>query len=343
MHTSRATKLRVGVFDVRLPTVWALTTGEAGMRSQVLGLCDRLGFAFTEKRIGLRAPWRWLPGHLCPCPLRGLAAEGDALAPPWPDLLISCGRRSTAAAIAIRRASGGRTLTVHLQHPRTPPGRFDLVIAHPHDGIAGANVILTETTIHRVTPEKLDAAAAQFGPLYADLARPRLAVLLGGRTRRGGFSPGDITRFVAILAAFRAQGHAVMITPSRRTEPALREALAARFANDPQITLWDGTGDNPYFGMLALADRIVVTADSTSMVSEALSTGKPVDLFSFSAMGPRHHLFARRLAALGHVHDLDIDADVAQARPATTPPPDAGTIAADRISALLRQRLGDAA
>src|SRR6056297_1543837 len=141
MHTSRATKLRVGVFDVRLPTVWALTTGEAGMRSQVLGLCDRMGLAFTEKCIGLRAPWRWLPGHLCPCPLRGLAAEGDALAPPWPDLLISCGRRSTAAAIAIRRASGGRTLTVHLQNPRTPPDHFDLVIAHPHDGIAGANVI----------------------------------------------------------------------------------------------------------------------------------------------------------------------------------------------------------
>jgi len=343
MHTSRATKLRVGVFDVRVPTVWALTTGEAGMRSQALGLCERLGFAFTEKRIGLRAPWRWFPGHLCPFPLRGLAAGGDALAPPWPDLLISCGRRSTAAAIAIRRESRGRTLAVHLQNPRTPPDRFDLVIAHPHDGIAGANVILTETTIHRVTPEKLDAAAAQFAAQYAGLTQPRLAVLLGGRTRHGGFSPGDITRFVAILAAFRAQGHAVMITPSRRTEPALREALTARFADDPQITLWDGTGDNPYFGMLALADHILVTADSTSMVSEALSTGKPVDLFGFAGMGPRHRVFTQRLAAQGHVHILDDHADVVQARPVTTPPPDAGDIAAERISALLRQRLADQA
>jgi mitochondrial fission protein ELM1 len=339
MHTSRATKLRVGVFDVRIPTVWALTTGEAGMRSQALGLCERLGFAFTEKRIGLRAPWRWLPGHLCPFPLRGLAAGGDALAPPWPDLLISCGRRSTAAAIAIRHESRGRTLAVHLQNPRTPPDRFDLVIAHPHDGIAGANVILTETTIHRVTPEKLDAAAAQFAAQYADLAQPRLAVLLGGRTRHGGFSPGDITRFVAILAAFRAQGHSVMITPSRRTEPALRDAIAARFRDDPQVALWDGSGDNPYFGMLALADRILVTADSTSMVSEALFTHKPTDLFAFSGMGPRHHVFAQRLAERGHAFILE-DADaLASPRPETVPAPDAGLLARERVMAMLERHL----
>lgn len=328
---------------MRLPTVWALTTGEAGMRSQVLGLCDRLGFAFTEKRIGLRAPWRWFPGHLCPFPLRGLAADSDVIAPPWPDLLISCGRRSTAAAIAIRRASHRRTLTVHLQNPRTPTDRFDLVIAHPHDGISGTNVILTETTIHRVTPEKLKAAATQFSMRYAGLAPPRLAVLLGGRTRRGGFSSDDITRFIAILAAFRAQGHTIMITPSRRTESALREALAVRFAHDPRVALWDGSGDNPYFGMLALADRFLVTADSTSMVSEALSTGKPVDLFNFSGMGPRHHLFARRLAAQGHVQCLHTDTDVVQERPATTPPPDAASVAEKRIRTLLRQRLEDSA
>lgn len=339
MHTSRAMKLRVGVFDVRIPTIWALTTGEAGMRAQALGLCERLGFAFTEKRISLRAPWRWLPGHLCPFALRGLAADGDALAPPWPDLLISCGRRSTAAAIAIRRAARGRTLTIHLQNPRTPPDRFDLVIAHPHDGIAGENVMLTETTIHRVTPEKLDAAGAAFAARHAGFAHPRLAVLLGGRTRHGRFSAKDVARLVEILAAFRAQGHSVMITPSRRTEPALREAIAARFRDDPQVALWDGSGDNPYFGMLALADRILVTADSTSMVSEALFTGKPVDLFEFSGMGPRHHVFARRLAERGHAVILE-DADaLASDRPETVPAPDAGMLARERVMAMLKRHL----
>jgi mitochondrial fission protein ELM1 len=339
MHTSRAMKLRVGVFDVRIPTIWALTTGEAGMRAQALGLCERLGFAYTEKRIGLRAPWRWLPGHLCPFALRGLAADGDALAPPWPDLLVTCGRRSTAVSIAIRRASRGRTLTVHLQSPRTPPNRFDLVIAHPHDAITGDNVMLTETTIHRVTPDKLAAASAEFAARYSNLAHPRLAVLLGGRTRHGGFAAQDVARLVDILAGFRAQGHSVMITPSRRTEPALREAIASRFHDDPQLALWDGTGENPYFGMLALGDRILVTADSTSMVSEALATGKPVDLFEFSGMGPRHRVFAQRLAERGHAAILDDAGALATPRPETTPPPDAGELASARVRAMLESHM----
>lgn len=332
-------KLRVGVLDVRVPTIWALTTGEAGMRSQVLGLCERLGFAFAEKRIRLRAPWRWLPGHLCPFPLRGLAADGDALSPPWPDLIVSCGRRSTAASIAIRRVSGGRTLTVHLQNPRTPPDRFDLVIAHPHDGISGSNVMLTETTIHRVTPEKLAEARAHFADRLASLSQPRLAVLLGGRTRHGGFSAPDIARFIASLAAYRAQGYSVMITPSRRTETALTEAVAARFHDDPQLWLWDGAGDNPYFGMLALADRILVTADSTSMASEALATGKSVDLFSFAGLGPRHRAFAQRLAEQGYAYLPTDPAAIGDSRPETKPPPDAGALAARRVAAMLERHM----
>ncbi len=324
---------------MRVPTIWALTTGEAGMRGQVLGLCERLGLAFTEKRIGLRAPWRWLPGHLCPFPLRGLAAGSDALVPPWPDLLISCGRRSTAAAIAIRRVSGGRTLTVHLQNPRTPPDRFDLVIAHPHDEIDGANVMLTETTIHRVTPDKLEAAAAQFADHFAPLDEPRLAVLLGGRSRHGGFSARDTNRLVASLAAYRAVGYSVMITPSRRTEAAVTEAVAARFHDDPQVSLWDGDGHNPYLGMLALADHILVTADSTSMVSEALATSKPVDLFAFDGMGQRHRVFAQRLATNGHAHLLTGPEAIGATRPDTAPPPDAGILAAKRVAAMLERHL----
>ena len=91
------------------PIVWAVTTGEAGMRAQALGLAEALGHPFEERRIALRRPWRWLPGHLCPFPLMGLDAAHDILAPPWPDILITCGRRSTAVSIAIRKRSRGNT------------------------------------------------------------------------------------------------------------------------------------------------------------------------------------------------------------------------------------------
>ena len=89
---------------------WVLTTGETGMRSQVIGLAEATGLPFHEKQIRLRAPWSWLPGHLCPFALSGLDRAHDRLDPPWPRILISCGRRSTAASIAVRRASRGHTL-----------------------------------------------------------------------------------------------------------------------------------------------------------------------------------------------------------------------------------------
>lgn len=271
------------------------------MRAQVLGLAEALGFGFQEKQIGLRAPWRWFPGHLCPFPLRGLDASRDLLAPPWPDLLISCGRRSTAAAIAIRRAARGRTFAVHLQHPRTPPHHFDLVFAHPHDSLTGANVHLTATTIHRVTPGKLATARAGFAGSGAMPPAPVTGVLLGGRTRRGGFVDADIEALRDLLTAERRSGASLYMTPSRRTEPHVVAALREHFTGDDAVQIWDGQGDNPYLRLLAGSDRLIVTADSTSMISEALATGRPVGLFRFSGMSPRHHLFAENLAAAGHV------------------------------------------
>lgn len=306
------------------------------MRAQAIGLAEAIGRPFVEKRIVLRAPWRWLPGHLCPFALSGLAPEGDRLDPPWPDLLISCGRRSTAAAIAIRKASGGRTLAVHLQNPLTPVSAFDLVIAHPHDGLSGDNVLLVETTIHRVTPDKLAEGRERFATAFAPLPSPRLGVLVGGRTKKGGFSEADAERLVAALGAHRSGGGGLMITTSRRTEPHVLAAIEARFAGDPGAFLWRGEGENPYFGILAHADRLLVTADSTSMASEALSTGRPVDLFDFSGLGRRHLLFAERLRRLGHAGSPE--------RPAlegAPVPEEAARIAARRVVALLESRRKD--
>lgn len=305
------------------------------MRAQALGLAEALGFDFHEKQIGLRAPWRWFPGHLCPLPLRGLDASRDRLAPPWPDLLISCGRRSTAAAIAIRKAAGGRTFTVHLQHPRTPPDHFDLVFAHPHDSLSGANVHLTPTTIHRVTAEKLAAARNAFAGTGRLPPRPITGILLGGRTRRGGFADADIRALLDLLTAERAGGASLHMTPSRRTEPHVVTALREHFTGDDGVEIWDGRGDNPYFWLLASSDRLIVTADSTSMTSEALATGRQVGLFRFSGMSPRHHLFAENLAAAGHVSLLP-----GRWRPDHTPPPDAAREAAAIVRARLERHHG---
>src|SRR4051794_26623711 len=106
--------------------IWVLTTGKAGMRSQALGLAEAVGLAIEEKRIAVGAPWSWLPGGLLPMPLSALASTSDRLEPPWPRLVVACGRRSIDAALAVRRLSGGRTLAAYVQNPEWGLRKFDL-------------------------------------------------------------------------------------------------------------------------------------------------------------------------------------------------------------------------
>lgn len=246
--------------------VWTVTTGEAGMGSQVEGLAEALGWPFESFAVRVGEPWSWLPAHR---QLPGLLKHGikQDLGPPWPDILITCGRRSAAVSVAVRRAAGGRTFTVHVQDPRAPARYFDLVVPPDHDGLAGPNVVATRAALHRVTPEKLAAAAAEWEERLGDL---NVAVLLGGSTRSHRFTPEIVAALADGLAGLDGP---IAVTPSRRTGAEVVATLKARL---PDAWFWDGIGANPYLGMLALARHIVVTEDSVSMTSEAIATGKPV-------------------------------------------------------------------
>ena len=116
---------------------------------------------------------------MCPGALLGLGADSDPVVPPWPELLITCGRRSAAISIAVGKASNGRTFRVHVQNPHTPLGCFDLITPPRHDRMQGANVIPTRGALHRATPGRLAEQAAKFAPRFAHLPRPLVAVLVG--------------------------------------------------------------------------------------------------------------------------------------------------------------------
>ena len=246
--------------------VWAVTTGEAGNVSQAEGLAEALGWPFESLTVRLRRPWSWLPAHRQP---PGLLCCGlhERLAGPWPDLLIGCGRRSASVSAAVRRAAGGRTFTAHILDPRADIRLFDLVVPMAHDGLAGPNVVATHAALHRITPEKLAAAGAEWRERLGGL---NVAVMLGGQSRSHRFTRETLNRLASGLAGLEGD---IAVTPSRRTQPDVVDALKARL---PQAWFWDGTGGNPYLGMLALARHVVVTEDSVSMISEAISTGKPV-------------------------------------------------------------------
>jgi len=267
----------------------------AGTENQCLAVAEALGVAFNVKRITLRQPWKAMSPYLG---FEQSWSFSPSLPPPWPDLLIASGRKSIAVSRYIKRMSGGRTFTVQIQDPRIAPKHFDIVAIPHHDPTRADNVIVTDAAPNRVTNERLLAAAQDFSEL-ADLPSPRIAVLIGGSSKAYTMS-ANVTRKLA--EQLKALDGSLMITSSRRTgtenEVILRSALSYAF-------IWDGTGDNPYFAMLAQADFILVTADSTSMISDACSTGKPVYMIPLEGGHPRIDRLHKHLIDKGVLRVFD--------------------------------------
>jgi mitochondrial fission protein ELM1 len=280
-------------------TCWVVSDGKAGMVAQCLGLAEALGFAPIVKRIQVRRPWRWLPPTLLRDPLATLGPKGDALTPPWPDVLIASGRQTIASSMAIRRLSGGRTFTVQIQNPVVDASSFDVVVAPRHDRLRGSNVIASVGGLNRITPESLAREAARFAPRVADLPRPLVCVLLGGNNKVYRMTDRIVRRLGARLAELaRREGAGLLVTPSRRTRTAHLRLLRDALAGQPAY-IWDGTGENPYLGFLAIADAFVVTADSVNMVSEAATTGKPVYVVPLTGGSGKFRRFHRAMSEAG--------------------------------------------
>jgi hypothetical protein len=226
-----------------------------------------------------------------------LGEGSDAFVPPWPDVVIGTGRLNTAVAVAIKRASRGRTVNIRVQHPQMSLSEFDIIAAPQHDALQGANVFSTLGAVNRVTRARLDDASQKFAAEYADLPRPLIGVLLGGSNRKFTLD-ADFAEHLAdqLEQAQQQHGGTVLITPSRRTDAVVIDVLRRRL---PNAKIWDGVSENPYFAYLALADYLVVTADSVNMASEASFTGKPVYVAGLTGGNNKFEDFHRNLQARG--------------------------------------------
>lgn len=287
------------------PICWVLSDGKAGNETQALALAEALGLEPQLKQLAARPPWRWLPPAAWLAPLSALDRKRSGLLPPWPDLLISSGRQTVAPARAIRAESRGRTFGVQILDPRIAPRHFDLVVAPEHDRLSGANVLTSCGALNRVTPARLAAAAEHWATRLAHLPQPRIAVLIGGASRRHRFTTAAAARLAVQLTQVQEdQGVGLMVTASRRSDPAtvatLRDGL-----QPAAMDFWDGQGENPYLGYLALAEAIVVTADSVTMVSEAATTGKPVHVVAMEGGGAKFERFHQALRRDGITRPFD--------------------------------------
>jgi hypothetical protein len=308
---------------------WVVTEGHAGMENQALGLAQRLPLPIRVFRVALRRPWTWLAPNSVGSVFRQAKRGSDRIEPPWPRLLIGCGRQSIPFSRAVKRASGGRTMTVQCQDPRVDPACFDLVIPPEHDELTGPNVFPIVGSPNRVTAERLAQSRLEFAPLFESLREPRVAVLIGGRSRRNGNFDHDAAARLAPMLSRLAQGYGLMVTTSRRT-PADATAILRRATAGSGAFFWDGSGANPYLGLLAWADAFIVTADSVNMICEAAATGKPVHVFPLAGGRRKAQLFQRSLTERGIARPFN--GAIQQWRYA---PLDETGRAVDRIAALL--------
>jgi mitochondrial fission protein ELM1 len=278
-------------------TTWIITEGMAGTENQCLGVAEALGVNPRIIQIQLKAPWRMLSPYL--------SWERDwsftpAITTPWPELLLTSGRKAISASRFIKKQSQGKTFTVHIQDPRINPIKFDLVAVPHHDPTRGQNVIVTDAAPNRLTIQKLEAAKVQF-PKLQNLPSPRIAVLIGGTSKAYTMTKKVTEDLIQQLLFLQERYQAsLMITASRRTGEENRSLLQQAFNTKEHIYFWDGQGDNPYLGFLAHADYILVTADSVSMISDALTTGKPTYLIPLEGGARRLQNFHNHIIRKGY-------------------------------------------
>ena len=274
---------------------WILSEAYAGMQAQAIGLAEAAGLSHEVRVLAPRAPWRWIAAKLWPAPL---SVAADAVEGPLPQVVIGCGGKAAPVLAALHRRG---MQVVQVQHPRMDPRHFDLVIVNRHDGLTGPNVVVTRTALHRVTPQRLAEAAEAWRGHVAALPRPLVAVLVGGSNGRHRLDRAAGVALAGQLAEMmRRDQVGLMLTPSRRTDPAVVQALRDRLS-PLGAWVWDFQGENPYFGMLALADVIIVTEDSVSMVSEAVATAAPVLLAELPGSSRRIDAFHQALLDEGRI------------------------------------------
>jgi len=262
-------------------TVWCLLGKKAGDNTQVRALAEELGGGYEEKHIAAR-PWELLCHLGDGVTLAGIdRSRSTMLAAPWPDIVLSAGRRNEPVARWIQRQSGGRTRLVHIGRPWAPLSVWDLVITTPQYFLPEqANILRNRLPLHRVSTDDLLIAGEQLRPQLADLPRPWVAVLMGGDSGRFVMTRTKARRLGALARDLAtAAGGSLLVTDSPRTPRAAGDALQAQLQVPHFCYRWGSGKVNPYRGLLALADGFVVTGESMSMLGEAADTSRPLYIF----------------------------------------------------------------
>ena len=272
-----------------LPRVWLVDAYRAGEQKQLRALAASLGWPYQVISLRYRK-WEVQTNLFRGQDLHGVdRARSSPLSPPWPDLVLSAGMRNEPVCRWIKEQSGGHSKTVFIGRLWADPAHFDLVVTTPQYRVpARPNVLKNDLPLHRVNRQALALAAEQWAPRLQYLPRPYIAVNIGGTSGPYAFGRRAAQRLMRDASALvEARGGSMLVTSSARTPAAVMDDIVASQDRVPMhFYRWRPKDpDNPYQGFLALADELIVTADSIAMLSEACATGRPLHMFDLG-MGP---------------------------------------------------------
>ena len=247
-----------------------LTEGMHGMISQVEGLAKALDIDFTHHKVELNKFWKLIPPKFTPVSnfaFNSIAANDF-------DIIISCGRKSVIPSIYLKKNSKKKVHNIHIQDPKVSLNNFDFIIAPEHDGLTGENVILSKGSIHYLTKEEI-TNNHEYLSEKLNKEKEYLSLILGGPNKYYDYNEKNLIKiFDKIKSILESNNLQAIIIPSMRTPKKIID-FTQNYLGENNLVIKD-VDKKAYLSSLSLAKYIVVTCDSTSMISEAALTGKPI-------------------------------------------------------------------
>ena len=248
-----------------------LTEGMHGMISQVEGLAKALDINFTHQKVELKSFWKLIPPNLTP--KSNISFKKFEI--PDFDLIISCGRKSVIPSIYLKQKSKKKIYNIHIQDPKINFNFFDFIIAPEHDEISGSNVISTKGAIHYLSNSEITDNSEYLKTLIKKDNRKIFSLILGGPTKYYEYSELNMKNiFDTLLNLNQKEDFQLVVIPSMRT-PKITIQFAKEYFGESH-TVIEQIDKKAYLSALALSDFIIVTCDSSSMISEVALTGKPI-------------------------------------------------------------------
>ena len=252
-----------------------LTEGMRGMISQVEGLAKALDIDFTHHKVELNHFWKLIPPKLTPISesVYKKINHDDF------DVIISCGRKSVVPSIHLKNTAKKKVFNIHIQDPKVDLNHFDFIVAPEHDGIEGQNVISTKGAIHYLTENEISENKDYLNSFIKKDERKIWALIMGGPTKYYDYSTKNMKHiFTALYKLLKKHDFQLVVIPSMRT-PINTIHYAKEFFGENHTIIMD-VDKKAYLSALAISENIVVTCDSSSMISEAALTGKPIYIAS---------------------------------------------------------------